>query len=123
MGDLVRPQEPWHLRYFPGDAIPAAVLAYEEDDMDAAGFLALLKDPKVAAELSRLPWAFKPADHAGLTAHALVLNELTADVAELKARPTSPADPAALKSALLDPEVLAAIATAVNDEDHRRSAG
>lgn len=44
-------------------------------------------------------------------------------VTELAARPTSPADPAALKAALLDPEVLAAIATAVNDEDHRRSAG
>lgn len=33
----------------------------------------------------------------------------------------APVDPAALKAALLDPEVLAAIATAVNDDDHRRS--
>ena len=46
-------------------------------------------------------------------------------VAALEARPPvqpAPVDPAALKTALLDPEVLAAIATAVNDEHHRRSA-
>lgn len=49
---------------------------------------------------------------------------LTTDVAELKARPpvaAAPVDPATLKAVLLDPEVLAAIARAVADEDHRRS--
>ncbi len=34
----------------------------------------------------------------------------------------APVDAAVLKAALLDPEVLAAIAKAVNDDDHRRSA-
>lgn len=34
----------------------------------------------------------------------------------------APVDPAALKAVLLDPEVLAAIAKAVADEDHKRSA-
>jgi hypothetical protein len=28
-GSVVHPKEPWHLRYFAGDDIPAAVLAYE----------------------------------------------------------------------------------------------
>ncbi|MEU4640820.1 hypothetical protein [Micromonospora sp. NPDC023814] len=40
-----------------------------------AEFLAILKDPKVAAELSRLPWAFKPAEAEGKTAHAIVLQD------------------------------------------------
>jgi hypothetical protein len=35
----------------------------------------------------------------------------------------APVDPAAIKAALLDPEVLAAIAKAVNDDAHRRLAG
>lgn len=53
---------------------------------------------------------------------------LVADVAALKARPAvqpAPVDPAvvasAVKAALTDPEVLAGIARAVADEDHRRS--
>jgi len=49
MGDLVAPKEPWHLHYFAGDSIPAAVLAYEAgqtppapstDDLEADVFLA-----------------------------------------------------------------------------------
>jgi hypothetical protein len=54
---------------------------------------------------------------------------LAADVAELKARPPvqpAPVDPAvvvaAVRAALADPAVLASIARAVADEDHRRSA-
>lgn len=56
------------------------------------------------------------------------LTTLAADVAELKTRPAvqpAPVDPAvvasAVKAALTDPEVLAGIARAVADEDHRRS--
>lgn len=48
-----------------------------------------------------------------------------AAVNELAARPpvvAAPLDPAVLKAVLLDPEVLAGIAEAVADEDHRRSA-
>lgn len=59
--------------------------------------------------------------HKGVTA----IKQLLADVAELKARPPvqpSPVDPATLKAVLLDSEVLAAIAKAVADEDHARSA-
>lgn len=53
------------------------------------------------------------------------IKRLGSDVTELKARPpvqSAPVDPATLKAALLDPEVLAAIGKAVIDEDHRRSA-
>ena len=53
------------------------------------------------------------------------LQQIMNDVTELKARPpvqAAPADPATLKAVLLDSEVLAAIAKAVNDDDHRRSA-
>src|SRR5688572_12144705 len=32
MGSLVRPKEPWHIRYWAGDNIPAAVLAFEQGD-------------------------------------------------------------------------------------------
>jgi hypothetical protein len=48
-----------------------------------------------------------------------------ARLAALEAKPpvqAAPVDPAALKAVLLDPQVLAAIATAVLDEDHKRSA-
>lgn len=54
-----------------------------------------------------------------------VFSGLVADVAVLKSRPPvqpAPVDPAALKAVLLDPQVLAAIAKAVNDDSHRRSA-
>jgi hypothetical protein len=50
---------------------------------------------------------------------AVAINGLVRDVAELKARPQvqpGPADVAAVKAALLDPAVLAAIAKAVTDE-------
>lgn len=52
--------------------------------------------------------------------------EVAADVEELKARPPvqpAPVDPATLKAVLLDPQVLAAIAKAVADEEHRRLDG
>lgn len=42
-------------------------------------------------------------------------------LADLVVPTPAPIDPAALKAVLLDPEVLAAIAVAVADEDHRRS--
>ncbi len=43
-------------------------------------------------------------------------------VAAIAVPAPAPVDPAALKAVLLDPEVLTAIAAAVADEDHRRSA-
>lgn len=52
----------------------------------------------------------------------IVVNQI---LAELKARPpvqAGPVDPAAVKAVLLDPQVLAAIATAVNDDSARRQA-
>ncbi|MFQ6212476.1 N-acetylmuramoyl-L-alanine amidase, partial [Bacillus mobilis] len=55
----------------------AARLAGEDDTVTPAEFLTILKDPKVAAEMSRLPWAFKPADHDGETAHGIVLTNMT----------------------------------------------
>ncbi|MCX4474804.1 hypothetical protein OOK41_31585 [Micromonospora sp. NBC_01655] len=50
----------------------------KESTMTAAEFLAILKDPKVAAEMSRLPWAFVPAGFDGRTAHGIVLVDQTA---------------------------------------------
>ena len=44
MGSLVRPIEPWHVRYWAGDDVPDAVLAYErgkDDDMDSKQALLL----------------------------------------------------------------------------------
>lgn len=56
---------------------------------------------------------------------AQALQETERTVRELAARPpvqAGPVDAAALKAVLLDPEVLSALAKAVVDEDHRRSA-
>lgn len=50
------------------------------------------------------------------------VKQLAAKLAELTVPAPAPVDPEALKAVLLDPEVLAAIAKAVADEDHRRSA-
>lgn len=49
-----------------------------------------------------------------------LIKDTAAAVAELKG--PAPVDPAALKAVLLDPEVLAAIAKAVNDDQHKRTA-
>ena len=63
---------------------------------------------------------------AAQSAEAVALGKANAAaLAELKARPPvqpAPVDPAALKAALLSPDFLAAVAKAVVDEDHRRSA-
>lgn len=56
---------------------------------------------------------------------AKAFKTLQADVAALKARPavqSAPVDPATLKAVLLDPEVLAAVAKAVNEDSARRMA-
>jgi hypothetical protein len=58
-------------------------------------------------------------------AYAVGMPVIATQVDELHERPpvqAAPVDPAALKAVLLDPEVLAAIAKAVNDEEHARSA-
>ena len=54
------------------------------------------------------------------------IKQLRTDVDELQSRPAAPPaviEQAMLKAALMDPEFLAAVATAVADENHRRSAG
>jgi GH25 family lysozyme M1 (1,4-beta-N-acetylmuramidase) len=63
-------------------------------------------------------FVFNVARDTAAALKAVARLELKVDA--LPERP--PVDPAALKAALLDPAVLAAIATAVNDDAHRRSA-
>lgn len=70
-------------------------------------------------------WGHDLKDGDGVDKAYWVLNRAAAGVADLQARPpvqAAPVDPAALKAVLLDPEVLAAIAKAVNDDAHARSA-
>ncbi|MFG3709476.1 hypothetical protein [Micromonospora sp. NPDC047730] len=61
-----------------------------EDEMSEAEIIAALRkaittDPVIKRELSRLPWAFAPAEHAGKkTAHALVLQDLPRLVATVR---------------------------------------
>jgi Glycosyl hydrolases family 25 len=52
------------------------------DAMTPQEFLALLKDPNVAAELRRLPWAYQ--DPGQPSAHNIVLGQLPADVTQLR---------------------------------------
>lgn len=64
-------------------------------------------------------------DYAGYSAPNRVKQRevrIEAKLDALKVPAPAPVDPAALKAVLLDPEVLAAIAKAVADEDHKRSA-
>lgn len=61
----------------------------------------------------------------GETAPRSEPNKLKEQLDRIEAKPpvqAAPVDPATLKAVLLDPEVLAAIAKAVVDEDHKRSA-
>lgn len=105
--------------------------------MTPAEFLTILRDPKVSAEMSRLPWAFKPADHPeGTTAHAIVLNGHTAslgalrtDLARMAGRePASAQEIAAEMLRVLTPQAIAAavpaeLAKDVADELAARLAG
>lgn len=54
--------------------------------------------------------------------HAYAARKVVEELLERPAVQAAPVDPATLKAALLDPEVLAAIAKAVADENHRRQA-
>ena len=79
--------------------------------------------------MSRLPWAFKPADHPGWTAHGIVLNNHTATLAALAGR--DGLDEAAVAAEVLKVLTPAAIAAALPvetakllaDELARRLAG
>jgi hypothetical protein len=121
-------REAWHIRYFPGDAIPDAVKAFEmdmhapgpnaarlptpaddEDDMTPEQFLQILRDEKVQAEMRRLPWQY--TDDDGLTsAHSIVLGEMRV---ALKRMATTIAHPAPTLHATLTAMAPAAIADAV----------
>lgn len=81
-------------------------------------------DPRIEA-LARALDTIRFGPETGAPVETVQLLKRTAtDVTELKNRPpvqSAPVDPIALKAVLLDPEVLAAIAKAVNDDSHRRS--
>lgn len=62
----------------------------------------------------------KPAGESNALAAAL--KDIQAKVAGLSVPAPAPVDPAALKAALLDPEVLAGLAKAVNDDAAARLA-
>lgn len=77
------------------------------------------------AEPLPLAQAVKRID-AQSAANGGALSALAERLTALEQRPPvvpAPVDPAVVKAALLDPEVLAAVAKAVADEDHARSAG
>jgi len=92
---------------------------FEGDDMDWSDNLTAGKDAGGATYPARdwLIGANWRATDAWLNTEAI-----KAKLAELTAPAPAPVDPAALRAALLDPQVLAAIAKAVNDDAHRRSA-
>ncbi|RZU76075.1 D-alanyl-D-alanine carboxypeptidase-like protein [Micromonospora kangleipakensis] len=92
--------EPWHIRYFAGDTIPAAVTAYEseienshtiptdpatgdDDDMTPQQFLTILRDPAVAATMRALPWQYTDPGHP--SAHGIVLAEMRMSLRQLAA--------------------------------------
>lgn len=70
-----RDQTPLFRRYLTTIGLIKAPIT--EDTMTPAEFLAILKDPKVSAEMSRLPWAFQPSGFEGRNAHGIVLVDHT----------------------------------------------
>lgn len=119
--------EPWHIRYWAGDEIPAAVLAYEEGQEDMT--------PDQAAKLQAIYSAifkggsscgFDAAPNNGLPASSSIIQKADA----LLERSAAGVDPDALakavkeavNAALADPEVLAGISRAVNDDHAVRMA-
>lgn len=107
--------EPWHVRYWAGDNIPAAVLAYEEDQMAFTE-----DDAKLNARVLLQTLLGSSGPNVGVA-----LQSTHGNVVTLLGRPpveSAPVDPAALKAVMLDPEVMAAYAKAVNDDAARRAA-
>ncbi|MEU5950523.1 hypothetical protein ABZ793_33980 [Micromonospora sp. NPDC047465] len=89
------------------------------DDMSEAEIIAAVRkaittDRAIREELSRLPWAFKPADHGGkTTAHAIVLNGHTRTLTAIAGRDLVDeqqvaADLAPALLAVLTPQAIAA---------------
>jgi len=120
--------EPWHIRVTRGDNMPAAVLAYEQGDEMTPEQAAKLDEIHLVATTGKRAAVEAPraAAHGTQTSGGGVpiawlpkqFHEVDAAVAAIPTEPVQPApvDPAALKAALLDPEVLRAIAQAVRDE-------
>jgi hypothetical protein len=74
--------EPWHLHYYPGDAIPAAVLANEEDDMQVNDLWAANTASKAhpVSYIDRINQTSRDAATAaaGVTALTAVVEQLAA---------------------------------------------
>jgi len=83
------------------------------DDVDA-------EDVKAVWQYYLAPQGYSMQDHLLNAERQAAAANVKLD--ELTVPQPAPVDPAAIKAALLDPEVLAAIAKAVNDDAHRRSA-
>jgi LAS superfamily LD-carboxypeptidase LdcB len=87
-------EEPWHIRYFAGDEVPAAVVVFEggahdggdghrmgggdgdsgeDDDVTPEQFLTILQDPAVARAMRALSWQYQ--DVGDKSAHDIVLGE------------------------------------------------
>lgn len=116
----------------PGEAIKAqlpqilnrAIEIVNGDDMTPEQALQLTRiELTLGSAIQGLPATVpQPYPGGGTQSFPIVPNQI---LAELKARPpvqAGPVDPAAVKAALLDPDVLAAIAKAVNDDSARRQA-
>ena len=129
-----RQDEPWHVRNTIGDDIPAAVLEFErgEDDMQQDEKLLAdtgFKDRRVADVLGDMQNLrnFLIGEHDSPIRADMALpadSVLGVLLAAAKRAPVmaAPVDRAELKAALLDPELLAAIAKAVVAE-HARELG
>lgn len=94
----------------------AAALTREDDSMDRAEFIGHMKaavaDPSIREVLRRAPWEFKPADHEGQTAHAIVLNDATHSLLtanNLATNADSKADQILARLDSLDDEIVAGL--------------
>jgi LAS superfamily LD-carboxypeptidase LdcB len=95
--------ESWHIRYFAGDKIPAAVLAFEggggfrlgmhadptpgtgvpeEDDVTPQQFLDILRDPAVSRAMRALSWQYQ--DPGDASAHDIVFGEIRTTLREVR---------------------------------------
>jgi hypothetical protein len=127
--------EPWHLRCFVGDAIPAAVLAHErgeamtpeqESDVVKGNLtpanvlhfrLRAIQDSADPELVRRYPKWLEGAPPG--------LKQIGERLSVLESRPpveAAPVDPAAIEAAMLSPRVLSAIAEATADVLARRAA-
>lgn len=111
--------EPWHWRYFAGDAIPAAVLDYEGDTMPDP----LRSDDDFKALIYRANALFQHADEARYVIDGKERVETNQLKAALAALQTPQVDASAVADALATNQTfLAALAKAVNDEASARLA-